>query len=416
MIKNFKEISIIYIEDDIKVRTEVSLVLKSVLKSIYIVSNELEALAIYKAQKKHIDLILCGTSKPSSSGLELLKQMRIYDKKLPFILMSNDENVDVFVEAIKYNITSFLKKPVDLKELMLTVSTACKDKFEVNKSVQNNEETQSYIDALNKVAIVSKTDLKGNITYVNDIFCEIAQYEREDLIGKAHNTVRHPDMPKAAFKGLWENLKKGEQWQGKVKNLAADGTSYHVNATISPLHDSSGEEIIGYIGIRFLTTDDENEKREFKKRVILNLKESKQKESDLLTKINSLSSKVGQTKEIEDQLEYEQMRSLKLVKQINHYEKEIKTIEEKNNKMISNINSKIEIASKGKLELKEENTKLTNTIVEHKKVIKETNANIKELEERVSEQVKKIYDLRDVIAHREDELEKIKKGKKASKF
>ncbi len=409
MIKNFKEISVIYIEDDIKVRTEVSVVLKSVLKSIYIVSSELEALAIYKAHRKHIDLILCGTSKPSSSGLELLKQMRIYDEKIPFILMSNDENADVFIEAIKYNITSFLKKPVNLKELMITVSKACKDKFEVNKSVQNNEETQSYIDALNKVAIVSKTDLKGNITYVNDIFCEIAQYERESLIGKPHNTVRHPDMPKAAFKGLWENLKKGEQWQGKVKNLAADGTPYHVNATISPLHDSSGDEIVGYIGIRFLTTDDENEKREFKKKVILNLKETKQKESDLLTKIDSLTSEISQTKEMKDQLEHEQMRSLKLVKQINHYEGEIKSIEEKNNKMISSINSKIEIASQGKLELKEKNSKLADTIVEHKKTIVETTANIKKLEERVSEQVNKIHDLRDVIAHREEELQKLKK-------
>lgn len=409
MIKKFKELTVIYIEEDVKVRTTTSVVLKSVLKSLYIVNDEIEALSIYKAQRKNIDLILCGTSKPNSSGLELLKQMRIYDKEIPFILMSNDDNADFFIEAIKYNITSFLKKPVDLKELMLCVSKVCKNKFSSNEITKTKEETQSYIEALNKVAIVSKTDLKGNITYVNDIFCEIAQYRREDLIGRPHNKVRHPDMPKAAFQGLWENLKNGKQWQGKVKNLAADGTSYFVNATISPLHDCSGENIIGYIGIRFLTTDDENEKREFKKKVIVNLKESKQKESELLKKIENLSSRIESVTELEEQLEYEQMRSLKLVKQINHYEEEIKKIEEKNLKMISNVNKKIEQASNGKLELKEKNLKLNDLIIEHKAVIEEQNESIKKLETRVSEQVNKINDLRDVIAHREEELQKVKK-------
>ena len=66
--------------------------------------------------------------------------------------------------------------------------------------------------------LVSTTDLRGVITYVNKEFCAIAGYSEEELLGKNHNIVRHPDMPKAAFKEMWEKLKQGHSWRGMVKN------------------------------------------------------------------------------------------------------------------------------------------------------------------------------------------------------
>ncbi|MGB5792560.1 PAS domain-containing protein [Poseidonibacter sp.] len=407
----FKEITVLYIEDDPIARNEVSVVLKSILKTIYIVTNEIEAVKVYKENKRDIDLILCAMNKPNKSALELLKQIRINDKKLPFILLSNYNESQILLEAIKYNVSDILSKPTDIKELIKSISVSCCEKFSKKLKPDTKEEITSYVEALNKVAIVSKTDLRGNIIYVNDIFCEIAQYDREELIGKSHNMVRHPDMPKAAFQDLWNNLKEGKKWQGKVKNLAKDGSSYFVNATISPLHDCSGEKVIGYIGIRFLTTDDENEKREFKKRVMINLQDSKKKEIELLEKIDFLERKLDSIKYVEDDLEHEQMRSLKLVGQINYYEEQISMMEEKNAKMISNVNTKIAQATKGKSELKEKNDKLAQTIEEKEKIILETTELVKKLEDRVSEQMNKIADLKDVIAHREAELKKKKKIK-----
>ncbi|MGE4516091.1 MAG: PAS domain-containing protein, partial [Arcobacteraceae bacterium] len=66
--------------------------------------------------------------------------------------------------------------------------------------------------------LVSETDAKGIIQFANDDFCKVAEYSVEELIGKPHNVVRHPDMPKAAFKDLWETVKRGEVWTGYVKN------------------------------------------------------------------------------------------------------------------------------------------------------------------------------------------------------
>lgn len=81
--------------------------------------------------------------------------------------------------------------------------------------------------------IVSRTDLKGNITYANDTFAQISGYSIDELIGKPHNCVRHPDMPKKVFKELWDSLQKNQSWSGVIKNLRKDKGFYWVYAQIS---------------------------------------------------------------------------------------------------------------------------------------------------------------------------------------
>jgi aerotaxis receptor len=105
--------------------------------------------------------------------------------------------------------------------------------------------------------IVSETDSKGNIIYANSDFCDIAGYSKEELIGKPHNYVRHPDMPRAAFKDLWDTIQKGNVWNGIVKNKTKDGGYYWVNATAYPSKNSKGE--LRYVSIRVKPTDEEVE-------------------------------------------------------------------------------------------------------------------------------------------------------------
>ena len=81
--------------------------------------------------------------------------------------------------------------------------------------------------------IVSKTDLKSRILYGNRIFIELSGWEEEELLGKPHNILRHPDMPRVAFKSLYDHLKEGKEWFGYVKNLRKDGGYYWVFATIT---------------------------------------------------------------------------------------------------------------------------------------------------------------------------------------
>ena len=81
--------------------------------------------------------------------------------------------------------------------------------------------------------IISRTDLKGNITYANDTFLQISGYKSEELVGKSHNIVRHPDMPKSVFADMWRKLKREAKWEGIVKNLRKDKGYYWVYANIS---------------------------------------------------------------------------------------------------------------------------------------------------------------------------------------
>ncbi|MFA5215963.1 PAS domain-containing protein [Sulfuricurvum sp.] len=82
--------------------------------------------------------------------------------------------------------------------------------------------------------LVSQTDEKGKILFANEDFCKVAGYTINELIGKPHSIVRHPDMPKAAFKDLWDTVQSGKIWTGYVKNATKDGGFYWVYATVYP--------------------------------------------------------------------------------------------------------------------------------------------------------------------------------------
>jgi methyl-accepting chemotaxis protein len=105
--------------------------------------------------------------------------------------------------------------------------------------------------------IVSRTDLKGKITYVNPDFIEASGYSETELIGQPHNLVRHPDMPEEGFKDLWDTLKAGRPWTGLVKNRRKNGDFYWVVANVTPLLD--GNEVVGYLSVRTRPTREQVE-------------------------------------------------------------------------------------------------------------------------------------------------------------
>lgn len=96
--------------------------------------------------------------------------------------------------------------------------------------------------------IISRTDLSGKITYVNETFAKISGYSADELIGEPHNILRHPDMPKSVFKDLWEKISVGESWSGYVKNMRKDRGYYWVFAEISGVYKDG--KLVEYKSIR----------------------------------------------------------------------------------------------------------------------------------------------------------------------
>ncbi len=97
--------------------------------------------------------------------------------------------------------------------------------------------------------IVSKTDLKGHITYGNELFIKISGYAEEELLGAPHNILRHPDMPKAVFKHLWDRIASGDEIFAFVKNMAKNGDHYWVKTHVTPSYGSNNR-ILNYHSVR----------------------------------------------------------------------------------------------------------------------------------------------------------------------
>ena len=114
---------------------------------------------------------------------------------------------------------------------------------------EQKSKLESLLQIYDKNVIFSKTDLKGFITHASEAFCKISGFSKEELIGKPHNIVRHPDMPKDIFKKMWEKIPKEETVTFEIKNLRKEGSPYWVLADIGPEYDKNGKHI-GYFAIR----------------------------------------------------------------------------------------------------------------------------------------------------------------------
>jgi len=124
------------------------------------------------------------------------------------------------------------------------MSTKKLSKRDATTDIKDNEVSLAEDDF-----IISKTDIKGNILYCNEMFSKISGYEASSLIGANHNLIRHPDMPKLSFKILWDLIKNKQEFFGFVKNLIKDGSYYWVFAYITPDIDDNGN-IISYTSVR----------------------------------------------------------------------------------------------------------------------------------------------------------------------
>ncbi|XPV53879.1 MAG: PAS domain S-box protein [Halarcobacter ebronensis] len=134
--------------------------------------------------------------------------------------------------------------------------------------------SQTYQEAIENSNIVSKTDIDGIITFVNEEFCKISGFTKEELLGSNHNIVRHPDVPKENFTLLWNTILSKKPYKTTVKNLCKDGSTVYLNTTITPILDDN-ENIKEFIAIRY----DVTQEVELKKHL-----EQKDKELNLLNK------------------------------------------------------------------------------------------------------------------------------------
>ena len=210
---------------------------------------------VEQLQNKNYSLILLDINMPGLDGYETATIIKKNEKttKIPIIFLSANANKESIRKGFEFGGADYVTKPFDESELLHRVKTHVDlflAKEELHKEVDDTKLLlKQYKVAVDVGSLVSKTDTKGIITYVNDKFCEVAKYSRKELMGKNHNIVRSPDVSKNIFKNMWNTIQSKQIWNGLVKNRAKDGSAYFVEATIIPILDSDNE-IIEYISMR----------------------------------------------------------------------------------------------------------------------------------------------------------------------
>ncbi len=259
-----KEITLLYVEDESIIRNEFVEILEDEVSKLYIAANGEEGLKLFKEHK--IDLVITDIRMPVMDGLEMSRAILDINPNTPIIISSAFNETEYLMEAIQLGIHYYLLKPINLKEVFSTLEKASANIINAKELKKNEKLLKQYKEVVDKNAIVSKADKNGIITYVNDAFCKISGYTQDELIGKSHSIVRHPETKNEVFKELWDTILSNKEWHGKIKNRAKDGSAYIVDSTILPVLNSKNE-IKEFISIRHDITQSETDKERLEKKL-----------------------------------------------------------------------------------------------------------------------------------------------------
>jgi diguanylate cyclase (GGDEF)-like protein/PAS domain S-box-containing protein len=175
----------------------------------------------------------------------ILITIYIISKKLSKYIKTNINNLTLsFEKAAKKN------KKIDTNNLTYKEFISLANNLNITLENKNNieEKLQDYINLVNENIIISSTDKKGKILDVSNAFCKISGFTKEELIGKTHSLIRHPDTKTSFYKNMWDTLLSGNEWKGEIKNKDKSGNDYWVSAVIKPIFKNN--DIIGFTALR----------------------------------------------------------------------------------------------------------------------------------------------------------------------
>jgi len=248
VIQYSQNLTLLYVEDNQDAREMTTMILEDFFDNIVVAVDGQDG--FNKFQENKIDLVITDINMPKLNGLELCEKIREINNDISLIILSAHNEDNFFMESIKHSVNGYLLKPIDVDQLVNIIYRVIQKYIYMNEAKSNLHLLKEYQKATNHSSIVSKTNLKGIITYVNDSFCQISEYSREELIGKPHNIVRHPDNAASIFEDMWDTIQnKKKIWKGIVRNRTRSGKSYYVDSLVMPILDIDGN-ILEYISLR----------------------------------------------------------------------------------------------------------------------------------------------------------------------
>jgi PAS domain S-box-containing protein len=276
-IKNLplKSFTILYVENSLLEQKRILPILKFYAKDVFLAYDGEDGLEKFKKMKP--DIVVTDTCMPKLDGIEMAKKIKEIDDGVA-VIVTGEKSFDCILKSINIGVGNYLVKPVDFSELKEVLDLIETKLFLKRAKEYNIYMLHQYKEAIDNSNIVSKTDINGIITYVNDEFCKISKYTKEELLGQNHNIVRHPEVPKEVFERFWKTILSKKIWKGTVKNRAKDGSTFYVNTTVIPIVDWNGK-IVEFVAIRYDVTDN------------IKLQEKLQKKEKELERLNEFLEK-----------------------------------------------------------------------------------------------------------------------------
>ncbi len=396
-----KQQTVLFVEDEDLAREKLAKFLGKIFKRVIVAQNGLEGLEKFKISldsSERVDLIVSDINMPLMSGLEMLENIRNSDNDIPVIFTTARNEIENILKAIDLNITGYILKPIDTITLMKKLAEVCEKKYFKLQLEEKQNELKKYLQAVDNVALIYKMNDKGKILFANNSFLEISKYNSDEIEDLNFNDLIHPDIPKDFLDKTWETLRNGKIWNGNTKFIDKNQEVFYLKNTIFKLESDSNIE---YITIGFSTTKENNEKREFQRKVIKAIEEFNKKEFTYKKTIEDLTTRNRQLEIylpiIQNELEEQKAKTLSRQRQLEHYELQMHNVDEKYYDRISNKKKEADEYAKNILTLKQEKSVAVNKL---KKAIEEIDAMKKELlllMKSNEEKLKRINDLNDVI-------------------
>jgi PAS domain S-box-containing protein len=376
-----KTLTVMYVEDDESIRTSLGNILKKIFKEVILAEDGQDGLTKFSLYSQNMDLefdaIISDINMPNMNGLEMAKEIRTLNSEIPIIMTTAHGESNYLMEAIKVNVSGYSLKPIDTKELLLTIQRVCLVKRNQKLIQEKEEELSEYMDLINNVATIVKVDENNIIIHTNYSFDEIAHYEENELVGSNVIITIHPDSTETTYKNMQNNIKKGNSWSGKMKYITKTKEVFYLRATCIPKKDNLTGRNIGYTAIGFLADAEEQEKQETMNKVRQNILAQRQKILLLSKELQNLkknkptilSNNQSDASFIKDALDMQRIKSAKQQKQLEHYEKEIATLQ---NKLVNFADLELEKRKESLAiinELKKENNVLRNNLIDTQSTI-----------------------------------------------
>jgi osomolarity two-component system sensor histidine kinase NIK1 len=263
------DLTVLYVEDARVAREFTNKYFQELFSNVIVAVNGKDGVDKYiqnHNKPKSIDLVITDITMPEMNGFEMVEELRKVNQDLHVIMLSALEFGSLMKDFNQINsLNKFIEKPLKRKPFLEILEKTLQNIDERNRYKKQYSLSIQYHNALDYSAIVTKTDKNGIITFANDAFCQISGYKSDELIGKSHNIVRDPNVPKEFFKDMWQTIKAKMIYKHpSIPNRAKNGDIYYVDTTILPILDQN-RNIQEYISIRFDTTQLEHQIRDEKK-------------------------------------------------------------------------------------------------------------------------------------------------------